>query len=294
MSLRSLLDRARPACCVGRFLPSLSKENLGADYDTSWARRAPARAIRRLLLQYVTRPLVRIVAPPTIIGLDRLEQLEGPVIFAGNHSSHLDTSLVLASLPVRFRHHAIVAAGADYWFDEHWKAAIAALWLNIIPIEREKVGRKSADLTASLIEDGWNLVIFPEGSRSRDGFIAPFRGGAAYLGIRCGVPIVPIHLEGTRRIFGVGARRVSPGPTRVVFGEPILPQPSERTRDLNVRIERAVAEAADEGRTDWWSARQRAVRGESPSLQGPEGVTGWRRTWAGSERVARRDDNRWP
>lgn len=301
----SKLATLLPGANVGRFLltkprwpdsvtrPVVST-GLGADYDTTWARTKPARLARFALIEGISRPLVRTIASPQVIGLDRLDSLEGPVIFAANHSSHLDTSLVLTCLPSRFRHHSVVAAGADYFFDKKAKAALWALWINIIPIERERVGRRSAALSADLLNSGWNLVIFPEGTRSRDGFVADFRGGAAYLGIKCDVPVVPIHLEGARAVFGVGRRSITPGPTRVTIGEPLVAEPGEKSRDFNERIQRGVDVAADEGRTDWWSAKQRSARNETPSLKGPEGVTGWRRSWAGTTKLARRNPNRWP
>ena len=268
--------------------------SLGADYDTEWARRPLARAARVAMIEGITRPTIKAIASPAVHGADRLEKLDGPVVFAANHASHIDTSLILTCLPARVRHKTVVAAGADYFFDKHWKAVLWALWVNIIPIERERVGRKSADLAARLIEEGWNLVIFPEGTRSRDGFVGQFRGGAAYLGLRCGVPVIPVHIEGTRRIFGVGSRRVKPGRTRVVCGEPMRERADEKPRDYNVRIEQAVAIAADEGRTDWWTARRNAASARTPSVQGPVGVSGWRKSWLGGRTRVSRPARRWP
>lgn len=267
---------------------------LGANYNTAWARTPLARAARFLSIESITRPGIKAVANPTIIGLERLNALEGPVVFAANHSSHIDTSLVLTCLPRRFRHRSIVAAGADYFFDKHWKAAFWALTINVIPIERDKVGRRSAELAARLIAEGWSLVIFPEGTRTRDGFVAPFRGGAAYLCIKGAVPVVPVHIEGTRDIMGAEASTVKPGRTRVTFGAPLTPLPDEKAREFNLRIEAAVAATADEGRTDWWEARQRAASGTTPSLQGPPDISGWRRQWLGKNAGVPRVNKRWP
>ena len=78
--------------------------------------------------------------------------LEAPVIFAANHASHVDTPLLLACLPLRFRHRTVVAAAADYFFDRRWKADAFSFLLGAIPIERTKVNRRSADLAAELLE----------------------------------------------------------------------------------------------------------------------------------------------
>ena len=166
--------------------------------------------------------------------------------------------------------------------------------LNAIPIERTKVTRRSAEQTAELIDDGWSMVIFPEGGRSPDGWGQPFRGGAAYLAIRCGVPVVPVHLAGTGRILPKGKNRPKPQRTVVTFGTPISAAEGERSQALAERIEAAVAALADESTTDWWAARQRAHTGTTPSLTGPDAPT-WRRAWALGDRKGRaRQRRRWP
>ena len=81
-------------------------------------------------------------------------------------------------------------------------ATLSALVIGAIPIERTKVTRRSADQAAELIDDGWSILIFPEGGRSPDGWGQPFRGGAAYLALRCGVPVMkprrcPFSMSGT-------------------------------------------------------------------------------------------------
>jgi 1-acyl-sn-glycerol-3-phosphate acyltransferase len=260
---------------------------LGANYDTDWARRYPARVARLLLLEGVVGPSLRALAAPTIRGLDRLADLDGPVIFAANHHSHLDTPLTLSAIPEPWRHHMFIAAAADYFFGNRLTAPLSALVIGAIPIERTKVGRKSADDAAALLDAGWSMLIFPEGGRSPDGWGQPFRGGAAYLALRCEVPVVPIHLEGTGRILRKGRTVPQPSSTTITFGQPLRPTADEDSRRFGARIEAAVAGLADEATHDWWTARQRAHRGETPTLQGPE-LGAWRRTWQLGERGPKR------
>jgi 1-acyl-sn-glycerol-3-phosphate acyltransferase len=231
-----------------------------------------------MLLDDVTRPLLRAGCAPTVFGADHLDPLELPVILAANHGSHLDTALLLSCLPTRIRHHVVVAAAADYFFDRRLKATAWAFVLGAIPMERTKVNRRSADLAAELIEAGWSLVIFPEGGRSADGWGQEFKGGAAYLAKRCAVPVVPVHIRGTRAIMAKGSSRLRPGPTEVRFGDPLWPQSGEDARRFAARIERAVALLNDEAETDWWSARQRSASGTTPPFRGPE-ASPWRRSW---------------
>jgi 1-acyl-sn-glycerol-3-phosphate acyltransferase len=188
-----------------------------------------------------------------------------------------------------------VAAAADYFFTNRVTSAAAALALGAIPIERTRVNRRSADQMADLLADGWSLVIFPEGGRSPDGWGQGHRGGAAYLANRCAVPVVPVHLRGTDRIFAKGDKRLSPGTSKVTFGHPLVPADGESTTRLAARIETAVAALADEAATDWWESRRRAHAGSTPALTGP-GTTSWRRAWALGDRRGRQRTvtRRWP
>ncbi len=279
--------------------------SLGADYDTQWARRTPARALRRGIVNGPVRLMVSAVASPRVHGADRLSDLSRhddppPLIFTPNHHSHLDTAVMAVTVPEPWRSKLVVAAAADYFFDKRWKATLAALSLNAIPIDRELTGRKSSEMIKSLIEDGWSLVIYPEGGRSPDGWGQDFKGGAAYLSSRTGAPVVPVFIDGTGSLFGKGMKRPRIGTTKVVFGHPLSPMPGENTRRYSQRIQDAVTLLGDESLTDYWNARRRAASGTSPSLTGPE-YTGWRRQWTlsqhrslGSVGLRRRQRRRWP
>jgi 1-acyl-sn-glycerol-3-phosphate acyltransferase len=281
--------------------PLPEKKRIGIDYETDWARSFGVRMARLGLLEGVLRPTMEVLAAPDRRGLDRLNDIAEadppqPVIFAANHHSHVDTPLLLSSIPEPWRHRTFVAAAADYFFTSRVRSAASALVLNAIPIERTRVSRRSADDAAALIDDGWSLVIFPEGGRSPDGWGQPFRGGAAYLALRCKVPVVPVHIEGTGRILRKGKRRPARSPTRLTFGEPLWPAEGDDSRRFAVRIERAVAVLADEGASDWYSARMRAHRIETPALSGPD-ATSWRRAWALGDRGPKRQrpqERRWP
>lgn len=272
------------------------ERDTGIDYETDWARRYGVRLARALVLDGVTRPLLHAVASPRVEGLDRIEALRGPAVFAANHASHIDTPLLLASLPDRFRHRSVVGAGADYFFDKRWKGAVWAFAINAIPIERTRPSPRSMRLASSLIEEGWSLVIFPEGGRSNDGWGQAHHPGPAYLALKTGVPLVPVHIEGTARVLGKSARRLRPGSTTVTFGRPLHADAGEDARALAVRLEQEIAALADEQATDWWTARRRAARQDSPSLTGPD-AAGWRRTWAlpdrGRDGRGRREATPW-
>jgi 1-acyl-sn-glycerol-3-phosphate acyltransferase len=253
------------------------QSKLGVNYDTEWARRYPVRLARAAWTEVVTRPAMAAVARPTVQGLDRLDHLGAPAIFAANHFSHLDTPLVLSVLPDKWRHKIVTLAAADYFFDTRLKAAYFAFSLNAVPIVRTRVSRESSDRAEELLAEGWNLLIFPEGGRSPDGWGQEHHGGAAWLAARSGRPLVPLHIEGTGRLWPRGAKRIYTGKTTVTFGAPVYPD--RPARQLVGHLEGAIAALADEATTDWWSARSRAAAGTTPALTGPD-ASPWRRTWA--------------
>ena len=257
--------------------PAVSRT--GLDFDTAWARSPAARLARAAILDLAIRPAVHALAQPTVDGRERLDAVEAPVIFAANHHSHADTGLLLSLLPERFRRKTVVAAAADYFFDRRAKGTFHALTFGAVPMERTKVNRRSAEVATNLLADGWNLLIFPEGGRSPDGWAQEFRGGAAYLAVRSGRPVVPVYIEGTRLMWPKGQRLPRPHKVSVTFGAPISPDPGEDARRLAARLERVIAALADERATDWWTARRRAADGTTPAITGPDAAP-WRRSWA--------------
>lgn len=276
--------------------PLPRRRTTGSDYGTDWARTKPARMARAAIVDGPMRLTVAGLAAPERNGTDRLLDVpsDQPLIFAANHHSHLDTPLLLTSIPEPWRHRVVVGAAADYFFGTRVTAAMSSLVMGAIPIERTRIERRSADLAAGLIDEGWSLLIFPEGGRSPDGWGQPFRGGAAFLAAKTGVPVVPIHLAGTGRILRKGRSMPRPSTTSVTFGRPISPSEGENATRFAARIEREVAALADEATSDWYSARIRAHAGTSPGLTGPESGR-WRRAWALGDRSRRaRRRRRWP
>jgi 1-acyl-sn-glycerol-3-phosphate acyltransferase len=222
----------------------------GLDFPTAWARSRAARVVRAFLQDVIIIPLVWLLAPGSRRGLGMLKRHEGPYIVASNHQSHADTSIVLAALPRSLRRRLVVAAASDTFFNTRFHAIFAALVYNAIPIERHKVNRRSGDLARQLLDEGWGLLIYPEGGRSPDGRIHEFKGGAAYLADKSAAPVLPCYLENTRfvlpRLFAKSLPE--PGDTHarirtqvsVTFGPAIEKGEAESIRKLNRRIEEAI------------------------------------------------------
>lgn len=247
-------------------------------FPTTWSRTAPAVALREIAQKAALEPLFRSQVRAHAEGLDVLSRIRGPVLFVANHASHLDTPLILLSLPDEWRRRTAVAAAADYFFDTWWRAVGLAVLFNTFPIERR--GGSLAATPGQVLADGWSLVVFPEGTRSPDGWLGRFRMGAAWLAVEQGVPVVPVAHRGTYAAMPRGQGWPSPGrrPVTVRFGEPLYPAEGESARDFAPRIRDAIAALLDEDRTTWWESRLRAARGTTPDPAGPD-VAQWRRVW---------------
>ena len=269
------------------------KRNVGADYDTEWARTYPARLARLAALNIVWRPLVEMFAAPTVVGADRFADVEGPVIFAANHHSHADTPLMLTAVPEPRRNRMFIAAAADYFFANRLSSPLSALFIGAIPVERHRVSRTAIDQSLALLADGWNMLIFPEGARSPDGWGQQFTAGAAFLSSHSGAPIVPVHIKGTDKVLPKGRSFPRPYPTTISFGAAMTIDEGEDTKSFAARVQSAVARLADEASSDWWQASRRAAADETPSLQGPEAVS-WRRNWSATAKKRSGTIRTWP
>ena len=251
-------------------------------FPTDWSRRRPAQVAREVAQKAGLEPVFRSQVRTRVEGLDVLSRLEGPVIFVANHASHLDTPLILLSLPDEWRRRTAVAAAADYFFDTWWRAVGSVLLFNTFPIDRH--GGSMSATPGEVLADGWSLVIFPEGTRSKDGWVGRFRMGAAFLACEYHVPVVPIAHRGTFAAMPRGQGWPSRGRRQLTvrFGEPLRPAQGESARDFAPRVKDAVASLLDEDRSTWWEARRRAASGGTPDPSGPQ-VAQWRRVWAQTE-----------
>lgn len=198
------------------------------------------------LRQVLLFPALRLFAPARVYGLENLE--EGKTyIFAANHASHADAPLVLAALPEKCRIRLRVAAAADYFFDQFWKAAAVSTVLNAFPFNRKGSQSSSSLLMARhLLDEGHSLLIFPEGTRTLDGRLQPFKRGAGWLAATSGAEVVPVYIEGACRVFPKGARWPHRQPVSITFGRPLQFGAERPAAEVAAEIERAVRTLAAE------------------------------------------------
>ncbi len=214
-----------------------------ARLDRRWSRTKPVGTARELLICGVFRSIIQTYSRREVVGHEHLERLGAPVIFVANHCSHVDTPALLLSLPARWRRRTAVAAATDYFYAKRPLAVAVSLAFGTIPLERRGRGMDTDAVTHidQLIDSGWSLVVFAEGTRSRDGRVGRMRPGAAALAARHGVPIVPVHISGTHQamppgrpwmVRPEGGGRLARHAIRVSFGAPI--QVGDRDDPLEV------------------------------------------------------------
>ena len=214
-----------------------------AKMDVSWARCGYAKAARAGLLGLGLGPMIDFYVRNRVVGDEIFDTLEHPVIFVANHSSHLDTPTILRALPPRWRRRTAVTAAADYFYKTRLKAAGVALLFNTVPLGRTGggLGGGATDHVDRLIDEKWNLVMFPEGTRSRDGEIGQVRSGAAVIAAQHGIDVVPIYLSGTHEAMPPGQNWPKRIPGRlfsrrheveVRFGDPIRPRDADDRREV--------------------------------------------------------------
>ncbi len=233
--------------------------------DVSWARCGYARAAREGLLSGVLGPLMDTYTRKTTVGRDLFaDTVDPPVVFVANHSSHLDTPAILRAMPRKWRSRTVVAAAADYFYKQRWSAWGVALLINTVPLGRTGGGLSegATDHVDRLIDQNWNLLMFPEGTRSRDGSIGKVRSGAAVIAANHGVDIVPIYVGGTHDAMPPGQNwpkrrkgRLFPRrhPIEVRFGEPIAPRDPAERREVMAEVQA------------FWERKGRPADGSDPA-----------------------------
>jgi len=228
-----------------------------ADLDVPWTRARAASRLRELLICGVLGPLMDLYTRRHVVGHETLDDFSGPVVFVANHNSHMDTPVILRALPGRWRRRTAVAAAADYFYDKRRKALSVSLAFGTVPLERNSGAGVGPGQTAHLdrlIGDGGSLLIFAEGTRSRDGRVGRLRSGAALLAAEHHLPIVPIYVSGTGEAMPRGHRWMvfkagRPGrrhPIEIRFGTPIVAGAGDRPSEVMERVRMFLAECGAE------------------------------------------------
>ena len=173
------------------------------------------------IVRGILRPLVRLIYRPKITGSEHVPK-RGPVIFASNHLSFVDSIVIplAAPRPVQFlaKSHYFTGTGPKGWVSRTFFTAIGA-----VSVERGAGAQAQAALDQGrrILESGSAFALYPEGTRSLDGRLYRGRTGVAWLALTTGAVVVPVGLVGTEEIQPVGAKVPRVRPVTVRFGEPL-------------------------------------------------------------------------
>jgi long-chain acyl-CoA synthetase len=210
--------------------------------------------LRRISLPSWILPLARPFLDLRVEGLQHLEALNGPAIFAANHQSHMDVPVILIALPARWRYRVAPAMSREFFFDHfHRRQARFAAWLtnslnyfgaalffDAFPLAQSGAGtRQTLRYIGELTSKGCSLLIFPEGERHDEGQMSRFRPGVGMIASRMDLPVVPVRVEGLDKILHPRMRWPKRGPARIAFGPPMTLR-GEDYAALAKEVERAV------------------------------------------------------
>jgi 1-acyl-sn-glycerol-3-phosphate acyltransferase len=177
-----------------------------------------------------------------VAGLERVDR-EAPQFFVANHQSIIDVPALFAALPVDL--HFIVKKEIRRVPFLGWY--VAAMGMIFVDRRSRIDAMTEVRRAAGLIRSGRSVVSFPEGTRSRDGIVGPFKAGAFVAAIEAGVPIVPVAILGAGGVLPAQGFSVRPGTIRVTVGDPIptVGRTLEERGDLAGLARQRVAELYD-------------------------------------------------
>jgi 1-acyl-sn-glycerol-3-phosphate acyltransferase len=207
-----------------------------------------AQAVARFVAQRgLLKPIVWRLVTVTVIGTERLANVHGGYVVVANHSSHLDTPLIVGSLPRKLARYLAAGAAADYFFDVWWRRGLTALFFNAFPVHRMAANAKTVS-AKGLLKRGIPLLVFPEGTRSKDGTLGAFKPGAAALASSCEVPCIPLALIGVHAAHPRGTNWPKRGrlPVGVVFGEPMRAKQGENPVEFTERLRLEIVRLREE------------------------------------------------
>lgn len=220
-----------------------------------WPRRWPITWIRDAAFYLLICPAALIMGWPRVRGKENLRKLKGPALFVCNHVTTIDLGILLPALSAHVRRRLTAGMGGErlcsmrhpsrertiFWriYQQIQYGLIAAL-MNVFPLPQRSGVRETFSFIGELIDAGWNVLIFPEGTLTKDGNLLPFRTGIGVLASQLKVPVVPLRIDGLYELRQAGKTFAGPGKVRISIGEPILfgreATPGEITQELEMRV----------------------------------------------------------
>ncbi len=224
----------------------------------AWTQRFPVTWFRVAFYYAVVLPITSLLCWLSVRGKERLRYLDGPALFVSNHITYFDHALVLSALPGRFRRRFAIAQEGErlrWWrrppVETPWHKRVR--WLaqyflvvtifNTFSLPQKSGFRRSFAFVGETVDRGFNVLVFPEGTRTEHGGMNTFKQGIGVLAAKLGVPVVPVRIDGLAELKMSGRRGLAfPGTVAVVFGEPVAYARDEDPATIAADLERRVRE----------------------------------------------------
>jgi len=216
-----------------------------------WQRRWPLNWLRIVLFYLVIWPFTQFLGWPRIRGREHLRGVVGPIAFICNHITMTDHALVLFALPARFRARMAIAMEGERLRDwlhpaegTRWPTRLRSLLtyvsvvllFNVFSMPRKSGFRRSFRFAGEAMDQGFNVMVFPEGERTAHGAMNAFRPGAGLLVSKLAAPVVPLRIDGLWELKVAGRHFARPGEVTVTIGKPLQyprqADPEVITKDL--------------------------------------------------------------
>jgi long-chain acyl-CoA synthetase len=213
------------------------------------------------LLVYYTLvwPANMIMDKPKIIGRENLEDFHGQALIISNHITQSDIGFILAALPPRLRHRVATAMQGEMlrsmrhppkewfflrrWFEQLQYALVTAFF-NVFSLPQRAGYRESFKFAGEIADQGYNIVIFPEGRRTETGEMSPFRSGIGLLAKRLQLPIIPMRIDGLFPLKQKKQRFSKPGTVQVHIGKPITFDAADDPEEIARKLQRIVEQVS--------------------------------------------------
>ncbi|MFH1965729.1 MAG: AMP-binding protein [Acidobacteriota bacterium] len=221
------------------------------------SRHFPVRVPRFLFRTLFVIPFSRFYLRLAVSGRDNLEGLKPPVIFAANHTSHLDVPVILSALPFSWRGRLAPAMLQEYFmpllepagyglyrrFLSRLKYLLTCHLLKAYPLPQRTGGMlRALRFTGELVEAGDCPLIFPEGRRTPDGLIHEFQPGVGLMSKKLDLPVVPIRIQGSFELYSIRHSWPRPGRVSLSFGHPLFPSPDVDAAAFSAELRKRIKE----------------------------------------------------
>ena len=240
--VKAKLDRPSAGGVERRSWSDILDEPLEQDASNRFLRVLARRPFVELLVLLVAKTVKLVGKLLFRVRAEGLENLpvDYPFVICPNHLSFLDAFLVVAMLPNRVVRR-FFSLGYSNYFSGGLTAFLGGL-VRTIPVNADRNLALTLRLAAEGLRRNLVLVVFPEGERSIDGRLKPFRKGPAILATKLGIPAVPVGIRGSYEAWPRGSNRIRMHPITIRYGKLIQPAPGESIEAFNQRLRQAVSE----------------------------------------------------